>query len=87
MRITADDPPRLVCPVCNFDYVHIESAFVLRGTMPLEERVLGTVTGHVRCEDRDCVVLKSHCENGHGFILRLQQHKGYTIVSYDLCGL
>lgn len=72
----------LVCPTpdCENQFIHIDSAFILRGRTD-GGIVLGTVVGHSG-EERDCVELSCRCEAGHYFKLRLQQRKGRTSLSH-----
>jgi hypothetical protein len=81
-----NDDNCLRCPVCRYEYNHIECVYTRKGTDPQEAgiydgtKAVGTVTDGER---RSCLVIELTCESGHRWELRLQQHKGNVLVSAE----
>ena len=74
------DAATLHCPVCDFEYTHIEEVFTRLpgGSAPdSAEAYPGTIAKDVdRRWRRPGVVLVFNCESSHRFELVIQQHKG-----------
>lgn len=81
----------LLCPACAADGTHVYRAYSLQGCDPLEPegrpvdgQLYDIPVGGVSRERRGCLVVEIHCECGHVFELKFQQHKGQTLVSTEL---
>jgi hypothetical protein len=78
----------LTCPVCAFEYVHLQSVEVDQGTS------IATVdAGGCRLAGRDVseighrgsiIRLRMWCESGHRFTQVFRFHKGMTFVRVDV---
>ena len=60
----------LLCPICGFDYTHMEDAFVTDYRDPVDQY-------HSYC---NVSVLPGKCEAGCRFVIYMAQHKGNTRV-------
>lgn len=62
------DELHLLCPICNFEYTHLQKVDVSDGNDN---------------EKRLAVTLEFSCENGHRFQHFIYNHKGYTLIAKD----
>lgn len=77
------DGPELVCPVCNFDYVHLARVDVAQGTVHAtitHEQVNVHSTSRGEHARGSKAMLSFWCENGHGFEYHFEFHKGMTAL-------
>ena len=66
------DAKAIVCPICQFEYVHHQSKTVIvdgRDAYKASRNVRGTV-----------ITIPMKCEHNHQFILQIGFHKGKTLV-------
>lgn len=78
----------LQCPICGYEYTHLQRAYALEGSDPAEPEsqsiageLYGVAAGGIVNWRRGALVLEFECEAGeHLFSIRFQQHKGYTFV-------
>lgn len=74
---TASDPKfssnKLLCPSCDFDYIHADKAQVVKGEDNYK-------AWHGR---GDLIVIDAWCENGHQFQICFGFHKGQTYAYID----
>ena len=83
----------LLCPVCQFDYVHHSTVVVYNRDKEDSHTGLVTDVGKsgtttVRAHNmagnpsarRDGIRIACECEEGHSFYLTVSQHKGQTYI-------
>jgi hypothetical protein len=80
-----DGSPILCCPVCRFEYSHVQAVYTLLGG----DESAGPYRGsHLVAREtpyrRDGLAVRVHGECGHRWDIVLQQHKGLTLVRVDL---
>lgn len=76
----------LVCPVCEYEYSHVRSAYTALGHDPHEGGVAypGTEARGVTPYRRDCLVITVDGECEHAWAIHIQQHKGVSYVWTEL---
>jgi len=62
------DELHLHCPICNFEYTHLQKVHVSEGGDD---------------EKRLAVTLELSCEKGHQFQHYIHNHKGYTLITNE----
>ena len=73
----------LTCPVCGYQFAHIDDVFTRMGTDEGEAtRYRGTEVGGTTPSRRSALAISMHCEAGHEFELLLQQHKGNIFLEF-----
>lgn len=75
---------KLRCPVCGYEYNHVQEAYCELGCDPWESGGIdGVKTKFVTQERRDALVILIRCEQGHIWRLKLQQHKGHELLTSE----
>lgn len=78
----------LVCPVCAFEYVHLQDVEVDQGALIATVDASGVRRGARDAEEighRGSIIrLRMWCESGHRFTQVFQFHKGMTFVRVDV---
>jgi hypothetical protein len=86
---TSDDWLVVKCPVCGYDYTHVERVYALEADpgLPKPEGISEygelysiPVGGIAEGWRRGTVVIEFYCESQHQFAIHFQQHKGNTFV-------
>lgn len=81
----------ILCPVCEMDYTHLDSAVIVNPNEALrmeahgedERAVIRVTTARDTAPytgRRHTIVIEGSCEAGHVFHVCFEQHKGQTTV-------
>ncbi len=63
----------LGCPICNFEYNHIDGVETQKGNDKYETEYESVCRG-------DALIIKMHCENGHNYRIVFGAHKGWMYL-------
>ena len=75
---------KLKCPQCNFDYIHLLSVVVLRGTDQTRISSEGIFVQEAENRMRGVrISIEYHCENGHHGRIIMQFYKGNVFVEHE----
>jgi hypothetical protein len=84
-KFFADALPILCCPLCQFEYSHVQAVYTLIGGDESEGLYRGS---HLVAREtpyrRDALAVRIQGECGHLWDLVFQQHKGQTFVRVDV---
>jgi len=78
-------PLVLTCPVCGFEYCHVQKVYTIMGSDEYEAGFIeGTQIGGNTAERRSGLGIVVDGECGHKWELVIQQHKGNEFIEYNL---
>jgi len=80
-----DGDPILCCPICGFEFTHVQAVYTLLGGDESEGLYRGSyLVARETPYRRDALAVRISGECGHRWDLVLQQHEGNTLIRVDV---